>query len=497
MKTLVFIILALGGCYTGAAQTLFNKIFQADTMSMLSMAIEPASDSGYIVVGHYNGISGNSNIYARKVDKYGNTQKIAILNGDTTYVNGVIWGKSLQTTTDGNYIVIGTKGSDIAPNYNDNILIKFNENLDVIWQKLYETPDTTEGNMQLILTPDNGYLLVGAAAAHNPITDQWAYEKFYAVKTDSIGNKQWTHTYTYTGQPIDVCYAHDGGYILSGGSRIAGGNYDMTIIKIDSIGGVVWQKTFGTNNKDDGGCVAIPFPKKKYLVMGSIADTEPTGDFKSYFAILDSMGNTIFEKIMPNGYYYSAAAWPIIQGNKVIVPMTVKNYDNIYNLTYFTIFSMEGDVLHEQLIDTGLPTGNDYLRDFEASPDGGYVMAGFNYAYPQSSWIVKVDSLGNTCGIANCDNYVAPVGINAVSPNGHTLLLYPNPASNQAIAYLPPALGASAGQVQVFSLTGKLLQSTPYNAKQQMVLFSVAQLPAGVYLVNVNGNGTTKLVVAH
>ena len=184
--------------------------------------------------------------------------------------------------------------------------------------------------------------------------------------------------------------------------------------------------------------------------------------------------------------------------------MLIYNYDEIYNFFHFTIFSMEGDVLHEQLIDTGLPTGNEYLRDFEASPDGGYVMAGFNYAYPQSSWIVKVDSLGNTCGIANCDNYVAPVGINAVSPNGHTLLLYPNPASNTLHINLNQALPNA--QISISTLMGNVIKTIPLTStpsfgginsstpsfgggKGEALSINTSTYPTGIYLVQLFSNG--------
>ncbi|HNL08354.1 MAG TPA: T9SS type A sorting domain-containing protein, partial [Chitinophagales bacterium] len=72
----------------------------------------------------------------------------------------------------------------------------------------------------------------------------------------------------------------------------------------------------------------------------------------------------------------------------------------------------------------------DYLRDIEPTPDGGYVLAGFNYNFPQSSWVVKVDSLGNTCGVADCDNYVEPIGVAAVEME-RVFSVYPNPSTGQ------------------------------------------------------------------
>ena len=160
--------------------------------------------------------------------------------------------------------------------------------------------------------------------------------------------------------------------------------------------------------------------------------------------------------------------------------MSISNYDEIYNLTRFTIFSMEGDVLYEQPIDTGLPAGNDYLRDFQAAPDGGYVMAGFNYAYPQSSWILKVDSLGNTCGIANCDNYVAPVGINP--PNAlpqQTMLLYPNPATNSLQIKLPQALPNA--YIRITDLMGKTI--VEQSISNSTLHLSTSNYPTGLYIV--------------
>lgn len=100
-------------------------------------------------------------------------------------------------------------------------------------------------------TSDGGYLLGGC------LNDE-KYDGGYAlwmVKTDANGIMQWDQIFDGPGFEYTYgkgfCETSDGGYIMNGNSDSYGyGGVDNWIIKTDSSGDMVWNKTFGGTKND-------------------------------------------------------------------------------------------------------------------------------------------------------------------------------------------------------------------------------------------------------
>ncbi|UCE43619.1 MAG: hypothetical protein JSV57_04480, partial [Candidatus Bathyarchaeota archaeon] len=100
----------------------------------------------------------------------------------------------------------------------------------------------------LIQTSDGGYAMTGAA--WRPSSSSWDY---WLVKTDPYGSGGWTQEYDNAGlhdYALSAIQTSDGGYALTGYTRIGSGNYDFWLVKTDSSGNKEWSQTYGGGNDD-------------------------------------------------------------------------------------------------------------------------------------------------------------------------------------------------------------------------------------------------------
>jgi predicted secreted protein len=117
----------------------------------------------------------------------------------------------------------------------------------------------------LVAAADGGYALAGSTEFLGA-----GGEDFWLVKTDSLGNMQWNRRYGGIGN--DVAYSliatSDGGYVLAGSTESfgAGGN-DFWLVKIDALGNMQWNKTYG-GASDDGACSLVAATEGGYTLAG-------------------------------------------------------------------------------------------------------------------------------------------------------------------------------------------------------------------------------------
>ena len=482
-NTLLVAFLWLSVCMVQAQDTVhyFNKTYWADTMNLLT-PIGVATNNGYYLIGNCISISQTS-VFVMKTDLAGNQE---------WWVNVDVKGNedisSLQLGTE----AIITKDSCIAFVYTkrvfgngllyDNYLVKIGFDGAIIWNK-QQIGYGTEQAFQLIQTHDGGYALFGGQTLDDTT-------KYYLVKTDTAGVEQWHQSYMLDdySKGFSIQQTADHGYIMGGYgySNITG--YDTYIVKTDSVGGVLWTTNFGGAYNDCAGTVNL-LANNQYLIT-SCDYLENNIDWYMKLTKLNSNGQIIWDSTYYSNYALKDIEIPVIflPDSSFVALVFYQATNNPSNL--LVRFDLQGNIIwqHEY---TSNPEQQVYLKDLRRTPDGGFIMAGYEYtSTPQKGYLVKVDSLGRSCSWVGCDSvgYVYPIGIEEqVSPSskGKLWSVFPNPAQQYInLIWHNVALLPANTPCYIYSLDGALVKTVLINGTTRI---DVSQLRAGIYYCKLLG----------
>ncbi|QQS29075.1 MAG: T9SS type A sorting domain-containing protein [Sphingobacteriales bacterium] len=490
-KQFFFIILILCVFHSKAqvAQFVyFNKVLSSDTMNILAQAIQPIED-GYLTLGGY-ATSENYVLYIRKLNLTGETEWIKPFEIIENLADlGIIeWGG--QVLHEPNILTATYKKTQ------DICLTKFNYDGEIMLHKKFNI-EARQTPKQIIKTPDDGYMIAGMEGV---ITNDTV--KAYALKIDSEGNFEWDKRYLMGNDArfFTVQYTPwDGGYIFGGMGYSTTTGYDMFVVKTAANGDTLWTKKYGNAYSN---CAALVTPlishdeylngePIEYIMTSCWHNSNDPWQSKNYIAKIDSVGNTIWEKI--HGTYStfsSLQTFPIIQSGKRIIGASVY-YDVFGNWTPVIVsYRANGSIEWSKPItlDSDNPC---YIKDLQPTPDGGYVLAGYQYSSPQTAWVLKIDSLGNTCSYVGCDSTVVVEVLPGITSNSSpeiSAMVYPVPASTYLnIRYQIPAGILSSGNAgwYLYDMTGRQVAETTLTGNNGIEEISVAHLPAGIYYYRV------------
>jgi hypothetical protein len=415
----------------------------------IATSLQQTLDGGYIVAGASKSSDGDVifnrggfDFWIMKLDEAGN------FDGQTSHGgSGDDIAYSIQQTFDGGYILAGESNStdwDVTGNHGgfDYWVVKISDQGSIQWQNSLGGSGNDRAN-SIIQTTDGGYIVTGYSnSTDGDVSGNHGGVDFWVVKLNNQGVIEWQKS--LGGSNSDAAYniqqTEDGGYVVAGLSSSNDGDVsenqggeDFWVVKLDSSGGIEWQKSFGGSEMDRANSISQTVDGG-YIVVG--VSMSEDGD------ITENYGGQDYWAIKLN-------AFGVLQWQKSLGGSEIDRANSINQTT-------DGGyiVAGQSNSNDGNVTGNHGSNDF---------------------WIVKLEP--------------DPLGIDDF--NGE-ISVYPNPVSNFLnISTTEPILSIS-----VFNVLGqKMMESLPNQTSVKLDMSSLPTNLYFVAVKTERGSETFKIMV--
>lgn len=502
-------------------------------------AVKTTSD-GYIIGGSSESDSsgdktenclGNLDFWVLKLDNFGNIVWQNTVGGSAKETL-----KSVLVADDGGYLIAGESSSGESEDKSEDIagywVVKMDAIGNIVWENTYAS-DMYDQLNSVCKALDGGYLLGGTSSggiANDKTEASMGLGDYWVIRIDSLGNIVWQNTIGGTSTDIlmSVSPISDGGFYLGGlsYSDISGdktenelGDGDYWIVKIDSMGNILWNKNVGGTDWDwlwniittaDHGCLA-----SGWTDSGISGDkTEPNYGYRNNWLVkLDSLGNIEWQKGLggnsydycwynpvvqtaDGGYLFCSDAASGISGNKT-------EESNGYDYWLVKLAPCSSEICNGFDDDCDLVIDNDLIFEMQYRDADG---DGFGNALIDSLWCNAI--AGYVADSTDCndeDNMIfpgAPETVNGMDDNCNQLIdestgvveiqsnlfaVYPNPANNIitiAFRLKPPGIT----DLKIFSTSGQLIYSEKIISEENNLsqTISLDNLSPGIYFIHIS-----------
>jgi hypothetical protein len=506
MKKILYILLFYSKISLGQAPTkIWDKTIGGNAEDII-YAMVATNDGGFVAVGHsYSGISGDKSENVRGsgtsdywVVRFNNLgQKVWDKTLGGIYYDGVptfsTGSMSVVATADGGFVVAGSSGTvlisgdktETGRGGNDYWVVKLSSNGQKVWDK---TLGGVDDDFATSLTIANDGNIIVAGTSFSPISgDKTENEKtqgwgdYWVVKiNESTGQKIWDKDIggTFQDYAYSIVATNDGGVVVAGvsysgvssgtdKSEPRQGPNDFWVVKLNSLGQKVWDKTLGGSGEDyassiiatnDGGFVILGYSSSPISGQKSEANRDNSNATFDYWLLkINSLGQKVWDKTLggnstdlgnsiintiDGGFMVSGLSMSAISADK-----TETNRDNTNSTSDYWIVKLNG--LGQKVWDKTLGSSiNEFSPTLIENLDESIIIAGSsssnisgdkteNSKGSSDYWIVKCGEIifetittGNWNANTTWNTNTPPTATNTAKINATHSVNIPNAGNN-------------------------------------------------------------------
>jgi hypothetical protein len=360
----------------------FSNAYGEENIHEEGLSIIQTNDSSFIILGNTA-----EDLFLLKADRFGNKLWSQYFGGSKVDVI-----RYLSQTLDGGFLLSGSSES-YGPGESDIWIIKAYPSGLIEWNKNYGTSNNEYGGKALE-NNDGSLFLIG----NGDISDS-GDQDIWLIKTNSQGDSLWSKTYGGTGDETghDIISLGDSSYIILGSTSSYGnGGADILLMKIDKEGAEEWSLNYG-GTSDEYGQSIIETSDNGFVILSSI---ESYGDGNNAVNVLriNSSGEIIWEKTFGGGDGVKGSN--MIQRTKdENFILTFNSFDHLKN-GYDTWVIKIND---SGFIEWGRKFNNDdsdFGYSCVSTLDGGYAITGSTFNLGNGNkdfgdiWLLKTDEKG-------------------------------------------------------------------------------------------------------
>lgn len=409
LKLSLIFILSLIFCQSLSSQSItWQRLFN---YAAVIQRIQQTSDGGYIAVGNV-GINFSEKMILFKLDQKGDTSWLKIIGVGNTQ------GYWVEECPDKGFIIGGSIDSGFV---DDKVyLVRTDSQGNIQWHKTYMNSELDQC-LCVKQTADGGYILSCRTTPANSV-------KTMFIGTDSVGNLLWKKIYgdginSLSIAEIALCPS---GFLVIGGIGLQQ-FADVYLAKLNLYGDTLWTKRKGGNNLDFGSSID-KINNGGYIIGGDSRSFNINGKTESYIIKIDTNGETLWEKTYSNMGYETCRSikYKPNSGFALCGSSDSTGLSN-FNEAKFRFVDLNGNPILENSFYPGQDENAFFSIDL--TNDGGFVMGGYANLIPGGTHLfaVKTDSSGR----ANLIGIIDPVEIH---PNKFFLYQnYPNPFNSATI----------------------------------------------------------------
>jgi hypothetical protein len=378
----------------------------------------------------------------------------------------------MEQTADGGCVMVGSTLLSGAGGW-DFWLLKADADGDSQWSRTFGGyyDDVCCAVLQ---TRDRGYVLAGYTASFGA----GGYD-FWLVRTDSLGDSLWSHTFGGNEDEVCTCAQKtaDEGYILGGITwSYSVGLNDIWLVKTDANGDSLWSRRIG--GSDGEICYSIRQTADGGFILGGVGDgPTPASYADAWLLKTDAVGDCLWLSTFggPANDICHSVQVTMDGGYVLATNMSLGNMDQDARLIRT---NADGDSLWSLTL--GSPR-IDFCYDVRQTMDGGFVVGGGTEPWdsePFDTWLVKtgpelsVRAPPLTRDFTFLTNYPNPFNL-------RTIVQFAVPRSSRVIIRAYDILGREVGTIS----------DDFYAPGQHLVPWECRNCASGTYWISMTGDG--------